>query len=256
METTIINTLKLKDISFGYEKKRLIIDNLSYEFVGGKVYALLGAMASGKSTLLKLIARLLKPMSGKIVFNDIDIDSMTEIQLRKQVGIAFQYPDRSIFALSVFEEIAFALKMLYPEKKDEFRDRVIKAMAIVGLDESFIERNPHFLSGGEKRKVSLAASLVHEPSVLLLDEPTAGLDGISAKQILSFFSSYAQKGKIVLFTTHHLEDTCYADETLIMFEGKLHQVEPTDVQTMLKFGLMPPEYVLYHRWGRFYGFEK
>lgn len=255
METAGNTLVEVNGLSFGYEKNMIVLSDISLSLERGKVYALLGAMASGKSTLLKLLARLAKPLSGQIILEGKDVWQISERQFRRCVSIAFQYPDRSIFATTVYDEVVFALKMLYPEKKHMFDSLVKGALLAVGLDESFLKRNPHMLSGGEKRKVSLAATIVHRPQLLLLDEPTAGLDGISAESILSFVADYAKSDNTVLFTTHNLEDISIADEVIILYDGKVHYIDKNrvDYMVLVSYGILPPDYVLYEYWGKYHG---
>jgi len=256
VEATGTYIVEVDNVSFGYERHRSVVSHLSFGLQPGRVYSLLGAMASGKSTVLKLLTRLLKPNSGDIRLMGIGIWDMKEVSFRRQVSIAFQYPDRSIFATTVYDEIAFALKMLYPEKKPYYSAMVEKALMSVGLNTSFLKRNPHMLSGGEKRKVSLAAAIVHEPQVLLLDEPTAGLDGRSTEAVLRFIREYAQENRVVLFTTHNLEDIDIADVVMVLHEGRIHYLDKNQIDYMdfVSYGILPPDFILYERWGKYHGY--
>lgn len=256
METIGTYIVEVDNVSFGYDRHSLVVSRLSFGLQPGRVYAFLGAMASGKSTVLKLLARLLKPQSGNIRLMGTDIWNMKEIIFRRQVSMAFQYPDKSIFATTVYEEIVFALKMLYPDKKPYYNDWVEKALTTVGLDSYFLERNPHMLSGGEKRKVSLASAIVHKPQVLLLDEPTAGLDGRSTEAVLRFIREYAQESRVVLFTTHNLEDIDVADVIMVLHEGRIYYIdkEHVDYTAFVSYGILPPDFILYERWGKYHGY--
>ncbi len=255
METTGNVRLICKDVSYSYDGRTYAVRDVNLTLDGGKVYTLVGAMASGKTTLLKILARLFRPSSGRVYINGTSIFDMKENVFRKQVGYSFQYPDRAIFATSVYEEIAFALKMMFPEKKNEFKKLVKIALKKVGLDESFMNRNPHFLSGGEKRRISLASVIVYRPRILFLDEPTAALDSYSRQKVLSFIKDYALDNNIVLFTTHDLSELSVADEIFVMKNGTLFNISETDLSQLVQFGLLPTEEMLYMKWGKYHGYE-
>ena len=257
METTRIARLEVNKLSFSYDNGISIIKDVSLSLFSGNVYVLLGRMGSGKSTFFKLLARLLKPDCGQILINGIDIWDMEEREFRKKLVMSFQYPDKSIFATTVYDEIVFALRMLYGDQYIDFQSMVKNALDIVGLPTTFLERNPHHLSGGEKRKVALAASIVHRPNIMLLDEPTAGLDSTSSDHILDFISNYAKEGNLVIFTTHNLEEVEVANGVLVMKEGEIFPIDKTAVmdREIVKYDLIPPDVVLYEVWGKYHGYE-
>ena len=257
METTRIARLEVNNLRFSYENGINIIKDVSISLFPGNVYVLLGKMASGKSTFLRLLARLIKPNLGRILIDGNDIWNMEEREFRKKLAMSFQYPDKSIFATTVYDEIVFALRMLYDDKYLDFQSMVKNALDIAGLPTTFLERNPHHLSGGEKRKVALAASIVHRPNIMLLDEPTAGLDSTSSDHILDFISNYAREGNLVIFTTHNLEEVEIANGVLVMKEGEIFPVYKTAVMDkgIVKYDLIPPDIVLYEVWGKYHGYE-
>ena len=256
METTGNVRLRCKNVSYSYDGHTYVVRDVNLTLVKGKVYALVGAMASGKTTLMKIMARLLRPSSGMVYLGGVSIFDMKEKEFRRQLGFSFQYPDRSIFAMTVYEEVVFSLKMMFPERKGEFRNLVENALYKVGLDVTFMDQNPHFLSGGEKRRVALASVVVYNPQVLLLDEPTAALDSYSRKKILSFVREYASEGNIVVFTTHSLSELDIADEIWAMKNGFLLPVSgDMDFDQWVDLGLLPTEEMLYMKWGKYYGYE-
>ena len=257
METTGVARLEVKNLRFSYESGISVIKDVSLSLFSGNVYVLLGRMGSGKSTFFKLLARLLKPNYGQILIDGNDIWDMEEREFRKKVVMSFQYPDKSIFANTVYDEIVFSLRMLYDDKYFDFQSMVKNALDIVGLPATFLGRNPHHLSGGEKRKVALAASIVHRPNVMLLDEPTAGLDSTSADHILNFISNYAREGNLVVFTTHNLEELEIVDSVLVMRDGEIFSIDKATVMNreIVKYDLIPPDIVLYEMWGKYYGYE-
>ncbi len=255
METTGNVRLRCENVSYSYDGHTYAVKNININLVRGKVYALVGAMASGKTTLMKIMARLLRPSRGAVYLGDASIFDMKEKEFRRQVGFSFQYPDRGIFAMTVYEEVVFSLKMMFPEKKNEFKNLVKVALRKVGLNEAFMERNPHFLSGGEKRRVALASVVVYNPSVLLLDEPTAALDSYSRNKILNFLREYAAQGNIVVFTTHSLSETNIADNILVMKDGSIFPVSgDMNFAQWVDLGLLPTEEMLYMKWGRYHGY--
>lgn len=212
----------ISDVSYSYGQIAAL-NCVSLRIARGERVALLGANGSGKSTLLRLLAALCFPEQGSISFSGenltaerLETDEFF-FRFRRRVGIVFQNPDIQLFNPSVFDEVAFGpLQLRWPE--EQVRERVretLAAMDIAGLS----ERPPHRLSGGEKKRVALASVLVLDPEVLLLDEPTTGLDPSSAAQIVRLLASWKNGSRTVIAATHDLDvleeiaDRCWVLES-------------------------------------------
>jgi cobalt/nickel transport system ATP-binding protein len=208
MESSSDVVFDLREVSYSYEKVNALC-GVSLQIKRGERTALLGANGSGKSTLIRLLAALSFPAKGNITFLGTE---MTASQLdhpeffysfRRRVGIVFQNPDIQLFNASVFDEVAFGpLQLGWP--KNQIRDSVLATLGAMNI-EHLQARPPHRLSGGEKKRVALASVLVLNPEILLLDEPTAGLDPSSAAQIVSILSSWKASAKTVVTATHDLD---------------------------------------------------
>lgn len=203
----------------------LALDDVSFEIQDGEFVGLIGHTGSGKSTLVQHLNGLLKPTSGRIVVDDIEITSNSKVpkRLRQHVGLVFQYPEHQLFEETVYQDIAFGPRNLnLPE--DEVERRVREAMALVGLDfESVKDRSPFEISGGQRRRVAIAGVLAMEPRVLILDEPTAGLDPRGRDEILSQIKNlHEQRGMTIILVSHSMEDIArLVDRIIVMNRGKI-----------------------------------
>ncbi|AWI07307.1 energy-coupling factor transporter ATPase [Clostridium drakei] len=205
-----------------FEKKAL--DNVNITIDEGEFVALIGHTGSGKSTLIQHINGLLKPSSGKIVIDDVDITEK-KINLnfiRKKVGLVFQYPEYQLFEETIEKDIAFGPKNL-GLSDDHINSRVKRAMNMVGLDyENYKDKSPFELSGGQKRRVAIAGVVAMEPKILILDEPTAGLDPKGRDDILGKIKDLHREYKMtIILVSHSMEDVAkLADRILVMHKGK------------------------------------
>jgi energy-coupling factor transport system ATP-binding protein len=201
------------------------LDDISLELEEGKFYAIIGHTGSGKSTFIQHLNGLLKPTSGKIFIGDVDITDKKTVmsEVRKRVGLVFQYPEYQLFEETIEKDVAFGPKNLgLPEA--EIQSRVRKAMEIVGLDfEKYRNLSPFELSGGQKRRVAIAGVIAMEPQVLILDEPTAGLDPKGRDEILAQIIKLHEYYKsTVILVTHSMEDVAeIADEVIVMSDSKV-----------------------------------
>jgi energy-coupling factor transport system ATP-binding protein len=202
----------------------------------GRFIALVGRTGSGKSTLVSHINALLHPSQGKVTVLDfVNAASKKERSrdvkgLRKRVGLVFQFPEYQLFEETVEKDVAFGPKN-FGMKNEEAIVAAHEALLKVGLDASFYERSPFELSGGEKRKVAIAGILVCHPEILIVDEPTAGLDPQAAEETMSLFEKIHQEGTTILLVTHDMNLVAeYADEVVVMEEGKVaKQCAPSEL---------------------------
>ncbi len=208
-EGTAFSQYALKDVNFTIEDG---------EFVG-----LIGHTGSGKSTLIQHLNGLLRASSGAVYYNGENIyyDGYDMKKLRSKVGLVFQYPEYQLFEVDVFSDVCFGPKNLGLDK-EEIEARAKEALTLVGLDESFYEQSPFELSGGQKRRVAIAGVLAMEPEVLILDEPTAGLDPKGRDEILDKIDQlHKEKGMTIILVSHSMEDVArYAGRLIVMNHGE------------------------------------
>lgn len=207
------------------------IDNISIAIEQGEFVGVIGHTGSGKSTLIQHLNGLLRPTSGKIYINGKDIweDKSSIRATRFQVGLVFQYPEYQLFEESVYKDIAFGPKNMGLDE-GEIDRRVHSAAALVGLAEELLQKSPFELSGGQKRRAAIAGVLAMEPQILILDEPTAGLDPMGRDMILGQIRAYhKERGNTVLLVSHSMEDIAkYASKLLVMNKAKIYCYEDTD----------------------------
>lgn len=208
----------------GLPSKFNAIENLNFDIYKGDFVGLIGHTGSGKSTLIQHFNGLLKPTQGQILLDGKDIwsDKKSVREAKFKVGLCFQYPEYQLFEETVAKDIAFGPKnMKLPEK--EIAERVAKAAMYVGLKREYMEKSPFDLSGGEKRRAAIAGVMAMQPEVLILDEPTAGLDPRGRDKILSLISNYrAQTGCTVILVSHSMEDVArVANRVMVMNKGSL-----------------------------------
>lgn len=245
-----------------FEKKAL--DNVNITINDGEFLALIGHTGSGKSTLIQHINGLLKPNSGKIIVDDVDISnkSVKMSTIRKKVGLVFQYPEYQLFEETIEKDIAFGPKNL-GLSDDDINGRVKRAMNIVGLDyEKYKDKSPFEISGGQKRRVAIAGVVAMEPKILILDEPTAGLDPKGRDDILGQIKKlHKEYNMTIIFVSHSMEDVAkLADRILVMHEGNcILDGKPSEVfkeiETLESVGLAVPQVTYLIRELRRKGYE-
>jgi energy-coupling factor transport system ATP-binding protein len=199
--------------------------DLSFTIVDGSCVAIIGVTGSGKSTLVQHFNGLLRPTSGRVVVNAIDVGAKGAdlAKLRRTVGLVFQSPETQLFASSVFEDVAFGPRQMGMSQAKVAR-LVEEALRIVGLpQEEFGRRDPFALSGGQMRRVALAGVLAMEPTILILDEPTAGLDGRGRAELYRFLSQLrAERGTTILLVSHDMAEVAMlAERMLVLHQGRL-----------------------------------
>ena len=221
-------SMKLKKVSYVYsegdafEKKAL--DEISLEIPDGQFIGIIGHTGSGKSTLIQHLNGLLRATSGAIYYDGENIyqEGYDMRTLRSKVGLVFQYPEHQLFEVDVFSDVCFGPKNL-GLSKEEVEERAKKALTQVGLDESYYKKSTFELSGGQKRRVAIAGILAMHPQVLILDEPTAGLDPKGRDEILDQVALLQKERKItVILVSHSMEDVArYVDRIIVVNDGKI-----------------------------------
>ena len=247
-------SIKIENLTYVYmpktpfEKKAL--DNVSLEIEDGEFLAVIGHTGSGKSTLIQHLNGLLKPASGKIYVDGTDItDKDTKlVDIRKKVGLVFQYPEYQLFEETIAKDIAYGPTNL-GLNEDEILKRVKKSMEMVGLDyDEYKDISPFELSGGQKRRVAIAGVIAMEPNVLILDEPTAGLDPAGRDDILEQIKFLHEKYNMtIILVSHSMEDVGKLAEKIIVkndghieIQGKPKEVFK-EIDTLEKIGLAVPQ---------------
>jgi energy-coupling factor transport system ATP-binding protein len=183
----------------------------------GEVLGVVGGTGSGKSTLAQHLNLLLMPTSGQVLVDGVDARTLSRGELRRRVGLVFQFPEAALFAPTVAEDVAFAPRQL-GLNEGEVRERVREALGLLGAGH-LIERSPHALSGGEKRRVAIAGVLAMDPEVLVLDEPTAGLDPATREDLLGIVRSLREGGTSVVIVSHDLDEVAEVAERVCVLEG-------------------------------------
>ncbi|MGN0642382.1 MAG: energy-coupling factor transporter ATPase [Huintestinicola sp.] len=221
--SAIIKTEKLTyTYSQGTPFEKTAVDNVDLEIEEGELVGVIGHTGSGKSTLIQHFNGLIKPTSGKVIIDGTDIwDKSVKLRdIRFKVGLVFQYPEYQIFEETVYKDIAFGPhNMGLDEKETDIRVR--ETAALVGIDDSLLGKSPFELSGGQKRRVAIAGVMAMRPKVLILDEPTAGLDPKGREVILGQIKNYHKTtGSTVLLVSHSMEDVArFASRILVMNKG-------------------------------------
>ena len=230
--------ITLENVSFTYQEGTPLsssaLTDVSLTIEDGSYTALVGHTGSGKSTILQLLNGLLVPSRGSVqVFDTVITPTSTnkEIrQIRKQVGLVFQFAENQIFEETVLKDVAFGPQN-FGVSEEEAKKIAREKLALVGIDESLFERSPFELSGGQMRRVAIAGMLAMEPTVLVLDEPTAGLDPLGRKELMTLFKKLHLSGMTIVLVTHLMDDVAaYADQVYVMEKGRLVKSgKPSDV---------------------------
>ena len=245
--------LKVEDLEYVYSAgtpfEHKALDKVSFSVERGEFIGIIGHTGSGKSTLMQQLNGLLKPTSGKVILDGKDIwtDKATTRQARFRVGLVFQYPEYQLFEETVYKDIAFGPKNM-GLSADEIDRRVREAAGFVGLTEEQLNVSPFDLSGGQKRRVAIAGVIAMEPEVLILDEPTAGLDPVGREDILANIQAYREaKNATIMMVSHSMSDVARLTDRLLVMNGSKLAMDGTPeevfahAQELLEMGLdIPP----------------
>jgi len=245
--------LEIKNLNYIYSAgtpfEHKALDNVSFAVNRGEFIGIIGHTGSGKSTLMQQLNGLLKPTSGEALLDGTNIwsDKKLTRQARFRVGLVFQYPEYQLFEETVYKDIAFGPKNM-GLKEDEIDRRVREAAGFVGITEEQLQVSPFDLSGGQKRRVAIAGVIAMEPEILILDEPTAGLDPEGREDILQNIERYRQaKNATIMMVSHSMSDVARLAQRLLVMSGAKLVMDGTPVevfshaQELLEMGLDIPE---------------
>ena len=248
-----MSIIKVENLCCTYGEKtsfeQKAVTNVSFEIERGDFVGLIGHTGSGKSTLVQMLNGLIKPTSGKVYLEDKDIhENPKEIRsVRFKVGLVFQYPEYQLFEETVYKDIAFGPTNM-DLSDDEIKERVIKAAKFVGLPDNKLNDSPFDLSGGEKRRAAIAGVIAMDPDILILDEPTAGLDPVGRNVLLSQISQYQKsRNNTVILVSHSMEDVArVTNKVMVMNKGELVLYDKTEKvfsqgDKLMSMGLKVPQ---------------
>ena len=232
--------LEVKNLTHTYSAgtpfEHKAIDNMNFSVERGEFIGIIGHTGSGKSTLMQHLNGLLKPTSGQVLLDGVDIHSDKKFtrQARFRVGLVFQYPEYQLFEETVYKDIAFGPKNM-GLKPEEIDRRVREAAKLVGLTDAQLEVSPFDLSGGQKRRVAIAGVIAMEPEVLILDEPTAGLDPASPAGLLENIETYRKtKNATIMMVSHSMNDVARLTERLLVLSGAKLAIAGTPAQVFTR----------------------
>lgn len=217
--------IKVEGLSHVYSPgtpfEKVAIDGIDLETEHGELVGIIGHTGSGKSTFIQHLNALLQPSSGRILYNgeDINATKASRRNIKYKIGLVFQYPEYQLFEETVFADIAFGPKNM-KLGEEEIKERVYEAASFVGIDRDYFDKSPLELSGGQKRRVAIAGVIAMRPDVLVLDEPTAGLDPEGCRQILSNICEYRKEtGSTVFLVSHSMDTVAEIAERIIVFNN-------------------------------------
>ena len=249
--------ITLDDVEYRYQVntpfEHLALHDVNISMESGSYTAVIGHTGSGKSTLLQHLNALLKPTKGRVLIGDRTIEAGKKEKflrpIRQKIGIVFQFPEHQLFEETIEKDICFG-PMNFGVTEEEAKKLARKAIVQVGLSEEILDKSPFDLSGGQMRRVAIAGVLAMEPEVLVLDEPTAGLDPRGRKEIMDmFYALHKERGISTILVTHSMEDAAkYADEIIIMHKGTVYKKgTPQEIfsqpEQLLELGLDVPDTV-------------
>lgn len=222
--------VKFENVYYTYQEgspfASTALENINLEINDHQFVAIIGHTGSGKSTLGQLINALLRPTKGKIIVSDLTIDSEHKKikglkRLKKYAGLVFQFPEYQLFEDTILKDVAFGPKN-FDCSDEEAIEKAKNALHLVGIDDELFDKSPFELSGGQKRRVAIAGIIALEPDILILDEPTAGLDPRGEKEMMNLFNEIYQKGTTIIIITHNMDNVLeYANRAIVMSRGQI-----------------------------------
>jgi energy-coupling factor transport system ATP-binding protein len=249
--------ISFRQVEYRYSHKtpfeKLALQDINLDIPSGQFLAIIGHTGSGKSTLLQHLNALLKPTNGSVTIGDMTVDSKQKMKnlknVREKVGIVFQFPEHQLFEETVIKDICFG-PMNFGVPEEQAKKRAKELISKVGLPEEVLDKSPFDLSGGQMRRVAIAGVLAMEPDVIVLDEPTAGLDPRGQKEMMDmFYELHQEKGLTTILVTHSMEDAArYADKIAILQKGQLKQIDKPQAifsqpEQLFEMGLDVPDVV-------------
>ncbi|MCL2247960.1 MAG: energy-coupling factor transporter ATPase [Oscillospiraceae bacterium] len=238
--------------SIGTPFERVAVNNVNFTAEKGEYIGIIGATGSGKSTFIQHLNGLLKPTAGTIYYDGTDIHESKKFtrEVRFKIGLVFQYPEYQLFETTVFDDIAFGPKNM-GLTEEEVKERTLEAAGFVGLGESFMQKSPFELSGGEKRRAAIAGVIAMRPEILILDEPTAGLDPGGQSEIIKNIKTYKEAhNATIILVTHNMEEIAKnAERIVVLNKGEVTQdASPAEVfvnsEKLTNLGLAAPKATL------------
>ena len=218
--------IQIKNLYYSYIKGVDALEDINLSFETGSITALIGETGSGKSTLVQNLNALLIPTQGEVQVDEFTVTNNKRKnkkikQLRKKLALVFQFPEYQLFEETVLRDVAFGVKN-FGASQTEANEKAKEALKKVGIDESYYDRSPFELSGGEKRRVAIAGILAIEPEILVLDEPTAGLDAQGVTDIMSLVMDMHKEGKTIIIVTHDMDIVMkYCQNAVVLHEGQV-----------------------------------
>lgn len=220
--------IKIKNLTHKYNEgtpfEKVALKNINIHIKDGTFLGIIGHTGSGKSTLIQMFNGLLKPTEGQVFVKGIDIHAQNtnKKQIRQSVGLVFQYPEYQLFEMTVYDDVAYGPKNLGLEG-DALKERIEQSLKAVGLKEELWQKSPFELSGGQKRRVAIAGVLAMNPDILILDEPTAGLDPKGREELFGQLKKMHEESHLtIVLISHSMEDVArYAEELVVLYRGEV-----------------------------------
>ncbi len=244
-------SIKIENLYYTYMDggpfEKIALQDLNIEISDGEFIGIIGHTGSGKSTLIQHLNGILKPTKGKVIINNINTQQKNLKELRSQVGIVFQYPEHQLFEETVKKDIAFGL-IKQGLSQEEIDNRVNQSLESVGLSDIILDKSPFELSGGQKRRVAIAGVIAMMPKILVLDEPTAGLDPIGRDEVFGYIKKlHKDFNMTIILVSHSMEDVArLTDRVIVMNQGSVFMDKPSrevyaEPEALEKIGLSAPQ---------------
>lgn len=239
--------INISSISYAYpETDDLALQDVSININEGEIVGIIGHTGSGKSTFLQHLNGLIIPNSGSVVIDEINTNSKNLLDVRRKVGLVFQYPEHQLFAETCYDDIAYGLRNI-GLGEDEIKKRIFEGVELIGLKPSVLKVSPFEISGGQKRKVALAGVIAMRPRYLVLDEPTSGLDPQSRNDLFKTIIKLRDEGMTIVLASHSMDDVAkYVDRVVAFCDGRIIVDAPVkeafaDVEILKKVGIKLPQ---------------